>query len=81
MALEGTDGLALSRPASWRPQKNYLPGRSALFSSTAEPSRADRRSADRPALYTLTPDRPLAAYYWYHPGVLKSSGLGFIIHP
>ena len=65
MALEGTDGLTLSRTASWRPQKNYLPGRSALFSSTAEPSRADRRSADRPALYTLTPDRPLAAYYWY----------------
>ena len=36
-----------------------------------KPSRADRRSAnpstDRPALYTLTPDRPpLAACNWYY---------------
>ena len=33
--------------------------------SRAGPSRVDRRSADEPALYTLTPDRPpLAACYW-----------------
>ena len=106
MALEGTDGLALSKTASWWPQKTSLPGGPCFFQvfltfcvfdkkhgargywlcwwlhiaepsragpsraepspsrSPAEPSRADRRSADRPALYTLTPDRPLAAYYW-----------------
>jgi len=42
----------------------------------ANPSRAERSRTDEPALYTLTPDRPPLAAYYYNQVISGSGRLG-----